>query len=79
MKIVKKSTENCLFTAVKNHCMLHGRVFVMWSKFQLNKSSNKYLNSFEIRVVDGLSNKGIRINQFNQNFLELFKKINYLD
>ena len=30
MKIVKKkSTENVIFTAVKNHCMLHGRVFIM--------------------------------------------------
>ena len=30
MKIVKKkSNENCHFTAVKNRCILHGRVFVM--------------------------------------------------
>ena len=30
MKIVKtKSTENCHFAAVKNRCILHGRVFVM--------------------------------------------------
>ena len=26
---LKKSTENCHFTAVKNRCILHGRVFVM--------------------------------------------------
>ena len=28
-KSPKNSTGNCLFYAVKNHCMLHGRVFVM--------------------------------------------------
>ena len=29
MKIVKKQLKIVIFTAVKNRCILHGRVFVM--------------------------------------------------
>ena len=44
MKIVqKKSTENCHFTAVKNRCILHGRVFVMTSPNSYPDSSTPEL------------------------------------
>ena len=39
-KVKKKSTENCHFTAVKNGCMLQGRVFVMHTE---NMTSNNVL------------------------------------
>ena len=38
MKIVEKiQLKIVIFTAVKNRCILHGRVFVMISKFQVKK------------------------------------------
>ena len=41
MKIVKKkSTENCHFTAVKNRCILHGCVFVMFCRYVLVRSQS---------------------------------------
>ena len=39
MKSKKKSTENCHFYSLKNRCMLHGRVFVMFELLQATPQS----------------------------------------
>ena len=36
MKIVKNQLKNVIFSAVKNRCILHRRVFVMYCVFNNN-------------------------------------------
>ena len=45
MKMVKKSNENLVFTAMKNRCILHGRVFVMNSRRPAKDDFKQYANT----------------------------------
>ena len=51
MKIVKTfRLKIVIFTALKIHCMLHGRVFVMGTKVQLQKKKdNEAQNILEVK------------------------------
>ena len=41
MKMIKKHTKIVIFTAVKNRCLLHGRVFVMLRCVCVSDQSNE--------------------------------------
>ena len=55
MKIVKKNTLKIgIFTAVKNRCILHGRVFVMSSKALVTRMLQLLCNHLATKKIQNL-------------------------